>query len=361
MLQSEPGAGAQGRLREPAHVRLERARRHRRRLGGDEHVAPPEVEVAVDAHGHRLPGGRRVERAAERLDRGHARAHARGKRHHLGARPQLTAGDTAGVGAAVSGGVAQDPLHREAQLARHAGGQLQRLEVLEQRRAGVPAQPLRALDHVVAVQRAHRQRPDGAEPDPRREQVEVGHDAVEDLLRPVDEIHLVDREDDVTHAEQGGDRGVAARLLDHALARVNQDDRHLGRRGARDHVARVLLVPGRVGEDEAPARGGEVAVRDIDRDALLALGAQAVGQQRQVEVPVAVARVRHRRDVLELIGEDRLGVVEQPPDQRRLPVVHRAGRREPQRVDRLRNSRQPCGPPSRPRSGGRRRASRRAR
>ena len=151
-------------------------------------------------------------------------------------------------------------------------------------------------------------------------------------------------------AEQRRDRGVAAGLLDHALARVDQHDRHLGGRGAGDHVARVLLVPRRVGEDEAPPRGREVAVRDVDRDALLALGAQAVGQQRQVQVPVAVARVRHLGDVLELVGQDRLGVVEQPPDQRRLPVVHRAGRREPQRVDRLRSSRQPCGPPWRPRS-----------
>src|SRR2546425_4116302 len=38
------------------------------------------------------------------------------------------------------------------------------------------------------------------------------------------------------------------------------------------------------------------------------------------------------RSRFQLIGEDRLGVVEQPPDQRRLAVVDRAGRREPQNV-----------------------------
>ena len=218
-----------------------------------------------------------------------------------------------------------------------------------------------ALDHVVAVQRAQRQRRHRAEPDLRGEAVEVGHDAVEDLLRPVDEVHLVDRQHDVTDTQQPCHRRVPACLLDHAVACVDQHDRHLRRRGAGDHVARVLLVARRVGEDEAPPRGREVAVRDVDRDALLALGAQPVGQQRQVQVTVAVARVRHLRDVLELVGQDRLRVVEQPPDQRRLPVVHRAGRRQPQRVDLARSSRQPCGPPSRPRTLGRRRASRRAR
>ena len=307
------------------------------------------------------PAARGLQLTVERLDRDDPRAQARRQRDDLGARPQLAARDAARVGAPVARRVAQHPLDREAQLARHAGGQLDRLEVLEQRRPGVPAEPSGALHDVVAVQRAHRQRPDRAEPDLRGEAVEVGHDAVEDLLGPVDEIHLVDREHDVAHAEERGDRGVAAGLLDHALARVDQHDRHLGGRGAGDHVARVLLVPGRVGEDEAAPRRREVAVRDVDRDALLALGPQAVGQQRQVERAVAVAGVRHLGDVLELVGEDRLGVVEQPPDQRRLPVVHRAGRREPQRVDRLRSSRQPCGPPWRPRSAGRRRASRRAR
>jgi len=85
-------------------------------------------------------------------------------------------------------------------------------------------------------------------------------------------------------------------------------------------------VARRVGQDEAALRGGEVAVGDVDRDALLALGAQAVGQAREVELAVAPAQV------VELVGEDRLGVVEQAPDQRRLAVVDRARRGEAQEV-----------------------------
>ena len=68
---------------------------------------------------------------------------------------------------------------------------------------------------------------------------------------------------------------------------VDEHDREVGRRGAGDHVARVLRVPGRVGDDEAAPGGGEVAVGDVDRDALLALGPQPVGQQREVEAVVA--------------------------------------------------------------------------
>ena len=42
--------------------------------------------------------------------------------------------------------------------------------------------------------------------------------------------------------------------------------------------------PGRVGDDERAARGREIAVGDIDRDALLALVFEPVEQQREIDV-----------------------------------------------------------------------------
>ncbi len=103
------------------------------------------------------------------------------------------------------------------------------------------------------------------------------------------------------------------------------------RRGAGDHVARVLHVAGAVGEDERALAGGEVAVGHIDRDALLALGAQAVGEQREVEVAVRESALgRGALHLLELVGQDRLRVVQQPPDERRLAVVDGARRGEPE-------------------------------
>jgi hypothetical protein len=84
----------------------------------------------------------------------------------------------------------------------------------------------------------------------------------------------------VPDSEQRRDEAVATRLVYHAVPCVDQNDRDVARRGTGRHVPRVLLVPGRVGDDELAFQGGEVPVCDVDRDPLLALRAQAVGQQR---------------------------------------------------------------------------------
>jgi hypothetical protein len=88
-----------------------------------------------------------------------------------------------------------------------------------------------------------------------------------------------------------------------------------------------------VGHDELAPAGGEEAVGDVDRDALLALGRQAVQQQREVEVAVvgaAGARVALQRR--QLILEDQLRLPQQPADERALAVVDRAARYEPQQI-----------------------------
>ena len=95
------------------------------------------------------------------------------------------------------------------------------------------------------------------EAEPRAELGQVAHDLVEALLGVLDEVHLVDRVDDVGQLEHRRDVRVTARLLDHTLARVDQDHRHIGGRCAGDHVAGVLHVPGCVSELEAAARRDE--------------------------------------------------------------------------------------------------------
>ncbi len=265
------------------------------------------------------------------------------------------------------------------------------LEVVEQRHALVPPHRLGALDDVVAVQRADRDEHEVLDLELRGERAELVADAFEHDLVVVDEIHLVDAHDEVRHAEQRRDERVALGLLDDALARIDEDHRQIRGRRPGDHVARVLHVAGGVGDDELAPRRVEVAVGDVDRDALLALGAQAVGEQREVDVLVAAPLAR-LRDVLELIVGELLGVVEQATDERRLAVVDGAGRREAQQVgvDRrgpqpsggrleaavgagarhqrlslpeatIRSSPRACGLPSQPPWRGRRRASRRAR
>ena len=116
------------------------------------------------------------------------------------------------------------------------------------------------------------------------------------------------------------------------VARVDEHEREVGGRGAGDHVARVLHVARGVGDDELAPRRREVAVGDVDRDALLALGAQAVGEQREVRRSRRRGARLRLLDVLELVLEDRLRVVEQPADQRRLAVVDRAGGGEAQQL-----------------------------
>jgi hypothetical protein len=122
-------------------------------------------------------------------------------------------------------------------------------------------------------------------------------------------------------------------LGQHALARVDQQHREVGGRGAGDHVARILLVARRVGDDELALLGREEAVGDVDRDALLALGRRARrpaarNRCRSPCVPTACCRLERR----ELVVEDLLGVVEQPPDQRRLAVVDAAAGDEAQQL-----------------------------
>ena len=104
-------------------------------------------------------------------------------------------------------------------------------------------------------------------------------------------------------------------------------------RGAGDHVARVLHVARRVGDDELAARRGEVAVGDVDRDALLALGAEAVGEVGEIDL-AAAGDVGGAFQRLDLVLHQRLRIVEQPADERGLAVVHGAAGVEAENVDR---------------------------
>ena len=76
-------------------------------------------------------------------------------------------------------------------------------------------------------------------------------------------------------------------------------------------------MAGRVADDELALFGGEVAVGHVDGDALLALGTQAVGQQGQVGLALAL----HAGQVVLQHG---LAVHQQAANQCALAVVHAA-------------------------------------
>ena len=109
--------------------------------------------------------------------------------------------------------------------------------------------------------------------------VEVGTDPIERRAVVADEVHLVHARDEMTDAEQRRDARMTARLLEDPEPRVDEDERGVGRRRAGRHVACILHMTRRVGDDELPLLGREVPVRDVDRDALFALGGEAVGEE----------------------------------------------------------------------------------
>ena len=100
-------------------------------------------------------------------------------------------------------------------------------------------------------------------------------------------------------------------------------------------------------------RGGdERAVGDVDRDPLLALGAQAVGEQREVDVAVAAALARSPRCAR--AGRPgsascRRAAGRSASTCRRRPSPRSRGGSSSACEHRLRSSQRACGPPSRPR------------
>jgi hypothetical protein len=145
------------------------------------------------------------------------------------------------------------------------------------------------------------------------------------------EIDLVDGEHHMADAGQGHDRRMAAGLGQEPLSSVDEEHREVGTRGARRHVARILLVAGRVRDDEGAPRGRHVAVGDIDRDPLLALGLEPIDQQGEVDI-VAIGSMTSRIALErgELVVVDEALLVEQPPDESRLSVVDRPTCEKPQ-------------------------------
>jgi hypothetical protein len=87
-------------------------------------------------------------------------------------------------------------------------------------------------------------------------------------------------------------------------------------------------VARRVGQDVAAGFGGKEAVGDVDRDALLALGPQAVGQRCEIGDALLVG---HGFQVVE---RQAVGVMHDPTDQRALAVVHRTSGGDPQQLAR---------------------------
>ena len=167
----------------------------------------------------------------------------------------------------------------------------------------------------------------------------VGHlpaligDQVEPLAGKRHQVHLVHRDHDAADAEHRHDEQMPARLRGQALARIKQDDGNIRRGSAGRHVAGILLVARRIGDDERAAPGRKVPVGDVDGDALLALGGKSVDQQGEIDLVAAAAVAGRILDqICQFVVAQALRIVEQPAEQRRLSVVDRTGDDEPEQV-----------------------------
>ena len=202
--------------------------------------------------------------------------------------------------------------------------------MFQQRRPAVPRHARAPVYHVIAAQRAQGDELQlGRIADLSGKPAEFAANGVEDIFAVLHQVHFVDRDHQVANAQQGGDERVPPRLRQHAMARVDQHDGQVRRGCAGGHIARVLLMPRRVGDDEFALRRRKIAVGHVDGDALLALGAQAVGEQRKIQ---AAVRLGGFADARELVFVDRQGVVQQAPDQGRLAIVHAAGGGEAEKL-----------------------------
>src|SRR6476619_5524444 len=95
-------------------------------------------------------------------------------------------------------------------------------------------------------------------------------------------------------ADQTGEVGMTSGLSQHALARIDENNGKIGRGRPGHHVARVLLMTRRIGNDEFTLGSSEVTVVYIYGDALFAFCLQIVGKQGKIDAfhPPTARRVR---------------------------------------------------------------------
>ena len=144
----------------------------------------------------------------------------------------------------------------------------------------------------------------------------VGEDFLEAALAVVEQIHLVDGQHVFADAEQLCEVAVPSGLGQHPLTGIDQDDGQVCGGRTRDHVARILLVTGCVGDDELAPPGGKKSIGHVDGDALLALGGQAIDQQREIDIlPLGAHAPGISLERRELVRENQLAVIEQAANQ----------------------------------------------
>ena len=124
---------------------------------------------------------------------------------------------------------------------------------------------------------------------------------------------------------------MASALLDHSLTCIDEDDREICRGSPGDHVACVLHMARGISDDELAMRCREVTIGHIDRDTLLAFGAEAISKVCEIDLSAA-GDVGGALEGLDLVLHEGLGVVEKASDQGRLAVINGSASVEAEKV-----------------------------
>ena len=239
----------------PHHHGLEAVRLQRPVVRVDQKIASADIDFVLQGQGHGQRRARLVEFSFKGEDRLDPARLMRRQHHDFVARPHDPGRNCAAIAAEI-GVRTVDVLDRQSEV-----DQIQvrcNMHVFQQIHQGcalIPRHGLAFGDHIIALQGGQGQKADIAQLQPGGKGRVVGHDGVKHLLAVADEVHLIDRHNDVLDAEQRGDKTVATGLGQHAMARIDQNNGQVtGRRPGR-HIARVLLVAGRVGDNEFPPGG----------------------------------------------------------------------------------------------------------
>src|SRR5881296_1646812 len=225
-----------------------------------------------------------------------------------------------------------DVLHREAE--RKVRRLRRDRELVQRFDEGGPLVPRhlgRRLDDVLALVRANRDEGDLVDlvADPSQEPGELRLQFVEARLgeRGLRRVHLVDRDDQLLDAERAGEEDVLFRLRLDALRPADDEDRGVRLGRARDHVLDEVPVARGVDDREVVLVRVKALVRHVDRQAALALLLDLVHDERELERGLAHL-LGEFLEILEFVRVDVPGVVEDPANGRRLPVVDVADEHE---------------------------------
>src|SRR6185312_4103660 len=244
-------------------------------------VAAADIDIVFQAKDDALRGVGFFNFPAAAFDRQDAAGQARGKDGHGVSLAVGAAGYLARITAIVMVFLrlrADDVLYAEpAAFQIGVDADRGRFQQTKQGRAVIPGQVGAALHDIVAFQRADGEVADVFQLEGLRYFRVIDKDVVIPVLRIIHEVHLVDGDHNVRYVEQRCDDGMPARLFRDAVSGIDEDDDQIGIAGAGDHVAGILDMARRIGDDELAPRRREIFVGHVDGDTLLALGAKTVG------------------------------------------------------------------------------------